>query len=78
MKNDEALEKLAEFERRRCEIVKMRIGGLDRGRDARRSLVHPKHVMIARLEGAKAWLHARAYHGRDVDGARAWQRITTI
>jgi len=38
---DEALEKLAEFDRRRCEIVEMRYFATDRGRDCDVLKVHP-------------------------------------
>jgi len=55
---DEALEKLAEFDRRRCEIVEMRyFGGLTVEEIADVLKVHPNTVMRD-WRAAKAWLYA--------------------
>jgi RNA polymerase sigma-70 factor, ECF subfamily len=55
---DEALEKLAEFDRRRCEIVEMRyFGGLNVEEIADVLKVHPNTVMRD-WKAAKAWLYA--------------------
>ena len=55
---DEALEKLAEFDRRRCEIVEMRyFGGLTVEEIAGVLKVHPNTVMRD-WRAAKAWLYA--------------------
>ena len=55
---DEALEKLAEFDRRRCEIVEMRyFGGLTVEEIAAVLKVHPNTVMRD-WRAAKAWLYA--------------------
>jgi RNA polymerase sigma-70 factor, ECF subfamily len=55
---DEALEKLAEFDRRRCEIVEMRyFGGLTVQEIADVLKVHPNTVMRD-WKAAKAWLYA--------------------
>ncbi len=55
---DEALEKLAEFDRRRCEIVEMRyFGGLTIEEIAEVLKVHPNTVMRD-WKAAKAWLYA--------------------
>jgi RNA polymerase sigma-70 factor, ECF subfamily len=55
---DEALEKLAEFDRRRCEIVEMRyFGGLTVEEIAGVLKVHPNTVMRD-WKAAKAWLYA--------------------
>ena len=55
---DEALEKLAEFDRRRCEIVEMRyFGGLTVEEIADVLKVHPNTVMRD-WKAAKAWLYA--------------------
>jgi RNA polymerase sigma-70 factor, ECF subfamily len=55
---DEALEKLAEFDRRRCEIVEMRyFGGLTVEEIAEVLKVHPNTVMRD-WKAAKAWLYA--------------------
>ena len=55
---DEALEKLAEFDRRRCEIVEMRyFGGLTVEEIADVLKVHPNTVM-RNWRTAKAWLYA--------------------
>jgi len=55
---DEALEKLAEFDRRRCEIVEMRyFGGLTVEEIADILKVHPNTVMRD-WRAAKAWLYA--------------------
>ena len=55
---DEALEKLAEFDRRRCEIVEMRyFGGLTVEEIAEVLKVHPNTVMRD-WRAAKAWLYA--------------------
>jgi len=55
---DEALEKLAEFDRRRCEIVEMRyFGGLNVEEIADVLKVHPNTVMRD-WRAAKAWLYA--------------------
>jgi RNA polymerase sigma-70 factor (ECF subfamily) len=55
---DEALEKLAEFDRRRCEIVEMRyFGGLAVEEIADVLKVHPNTVMRD-WRAAKAWLYA--------------------
>jgi RNA polymerase sigma factor (TIGR02999 family) len=55
---DEALEKLAEFDRRRCEIVEMRyFGGLTVEEIADVHKVHPNTVMRD-WRAAKAWLYA--------------------
>jgi RNA polymerase sigma factor (TIGR02999 family) len=55
---DEALEKLAEFDRRRCEVVEMRyFGGLTVEEIADVLKVHPNTVMRD-WRAAKAWLYA--------------------
>jgi RNA polymerase sigma-70 factor, ECF subfamily len=55
---DEALEKLAAFDRRRCEIVEMRyFGGLNVEEIADVLKVHPNTVMRD-WRAAKAWLYA--------------------
>ncbi len=55
---DEALEKLAQFDRRRCEIVEMRyFGGLTVEEIAGVLKVHPNTVMRD-WRAAKAWLYA--------------------
>ena len=55
---DEALEKLAEFDRRRCEIVEMRyFGGMTVEEIADVLKVHPNTVMRD-WRAAKAWLYA--------------------
>jgi len=55
---DEALEKLAGFDRRRCEIVEMRyFGGLTVEEIAEVLKVHPNTVMRD-WKAAKAWLYA--------------------
>jgi len=55
---DEALEKLAEFDRRRCEIVEMRyFGGLTVEEIADVLKVHPNTVKRD-WRAAKAWLYA--------------------
>jgi len=55
---DEALEKLAEFDRRRCEIVEMRyFGGLTVEEIADVLKLHPNTVMRD-WRAAKAWLYA--------------------
>ena len=55
---DEALEKLAEFDRRRCEIVEMRyFGGLTVEEIADVLKIHPNTVMRD-WRAAKAWLYA--------------------
>ena len=55
---DEALEKLAVFDRRRCEIVEMRyFGGLTVEEIADVLKVHPNTVMRD-WRAAKAWLYA--------------------
>jgi RNA polymerase sigma-70 factor (ECF subfamily) len=55
---DEALEKLAQFDRRRCEIVEMRyFGGLTVEEIADILKVHPNTVMRD-WRAAKAWLYA--------------------
>jgi RNA polymerase sigma-70 factor, ECF subfamily len=55
---DEAMEKLAEFDRRRCEIVEMRyFGGLTVEEIAGVLKVHPNTVMRD-WRAAKAWLYA--------------------
>jgi RNA polymerase sigma-70 factor, ECF subfamily len=55
---DEALEKLAKFDRRRCEIVEMRyFGGLTVEEIAGVLKVHPNTVMRD-WKAAKAWLYA--------------------
>jgi RNA polymerase sigma factor (TIGR02999 family) len=55
---DEALEKLAKFDRRRCEIVEMRyFGGLTVEEIADVLKVHPNTVMRD-WRAAKAWLYA--------------------
>lgn len=55
---DEALEKLAAFDRRRCEIVEMRyFGGLTVEEIADILKVHPNTVMRD-WKAAKAWLYA--------------------
>ena len=55
---DEALEKLAEFDRRRCEIVEMRyFGGMTIEEIADVLKVHPNTVMRD-WRAAKAWLYA--------------------
>ena len=55
---DEALEKLAEFDRRRCEIVEMRyFGGLTVEEIADVLKVHPNTVMRD-WKAAKAWLYS--------------------
>jgi RNA polymerase sigma-70 factor (ECF subfamily) len=55
---DEALQKLAEFDRRRCEIVEMRyFGGLTVEEIADVLKVHPNTVMRD-WRAAKAWLYA--------------------
>jgi len=55
---DDALEKLAEFDRRRCEIVEMRyFGGLTVEEIAGVLKVHPNTVMRD-WRAAKAWLYA--------------------
>ena len=55
---DEALEKLAEFDRRRCEIVEMRyFGGLTVEEIADVLKVHPNTV-TRDWRAAKAWLYA--------------------
>jgi RNA polymerase sigma-70 factor, ECF subfamily len=55
---DEALEKLAKFDRRRCEIVEMRyFGGLTVEEIAEVLKVHPNTVMRD-WRAAKAWLYA--------------------
>jgi RNA polymerase sigma-70 factor, ECF subfamily len=55
---DEALEKLAEFDRRRCQIVEMRyFGGLTVEEIADVLKVHPNTVMRD-WKAAKAWLYA--------------------
>ena len=67
---DEALEKLAVFDRRRCEIVEMRyFGGLTVEEIADVLKVHPNTVMRD-WRAAKAWLYAELTTG-DVDGTRA-------
>ena len=55
---DEAMEKLADFDRRRCEIVEMRyFGGLTVEEIAGVLKVHPNTVMRD-WRAAKAWLYA--------------------
>jgi len=55
---DEAMEKLAEFDRRKCEIVEMRyFGGLTVEEIADVLKVHPNTVMRD-WRAAKAWLYA--------------------
>jgi RNA polymerase sigma factor (TIGR02999 family) len=56
---DEALEKLAEFDRRKCEIVEMRyFGGLTVEEIAEVLKIHPNTVMRD-WSAAKAWLYAQ-------------------
>jgi len=60
---DEALEKLAAFDRRRCEIVEMRyFGGLNVEEIADVLKVHPNTVMRD-WRAAKAWLYAELTTG---------------
>lgn len=60
---DEALEKLAAFDRRKCEIVEMRyFGGLTVDEVAEVLKIHPNTVKRD-WSGAKAWLYAELTEG---------------
>ena len=75
---DEALEKLAEFDRRRCEIVEMRyFGGLTVEEIAYVLKGHPNTVKRDWRGGQSVALR-RADHGRILMEPELWQRITDL